>query len=113
MLHESGAAARALPSPIPGVGERPAPISLQMNRSPALRARTREQAAAHQSSLPRVIAIEASVLVRVHSMLSRRKRMVILSPRKIPMRLRQRVVPVVVSSLVTVKTIAAAAPTSL
>src|SRR5882757_2086046 len=65
------------------------------------------------SSLPRVMAIDASVLVRVHSMLSRRYRMLTLSPRKMPIRLRQRVAPVVVSSLVTVKTMAAMEPTSV
>jgi hypothetical protein len=38
--------------------------------------------------------------------------MVILSPRRKPIRFRQREAPVVVSSLVTVKTIAAMAPTN-
>src|SRR5207247_951623 len=55
------------------------------------------------SSLPRVTTIEASILVRVHSMLSRRKRMETLSPRSKPMRLMQREEPVATSGLGMVK----------
>ena len=64
------------------------------------------------SSLSRVTTIDASVLVRVHSILSRRKRIETLSPRKMPMRLMQRAVPVSVSSFGTVKMMAAEAATS-
>jgi hypothetical protein len=60
------------------------------------------------SSLPRVTTIEASVLVRVHSMLSRRKRMETLSPRRMPMRLMQREVPVNASGFGMVKMMAPA-----
>ena len=64
------------------------------------------------SSLPRVIAIAASVLVRVHSMLSRRKRILTLSPRNSPIRLMQRVAPVSTSGFGMVKTMAPALATS-
>ena len=60
------------------------------------------------SSLPRVTTIEASVLVRVHSMLRRRKRMETLSPRSKPMRLMQREVPVNASGFGIVKMMAPA-----
>src|SRR5215207_9086617 len=60
------------------------------------------------SSLPRVTTIEASVLVRVHSMLSRRKRMETLSPRSKPMRLMQREEPVATSGFGIVKMMAPA-----
>src|SRR5215207_11228901 len=60
------------------------------------------------SSLPRVTTIEASVLVRVHSMLSRRKRIETLSPRSRPIRLMQRDEPVATSGFGIVKMMAPA-----
>src|SRR6185295_5191110 len=63
---------------------------------------------ARYSSLPRVTTIEASFLVRVHSMLRRRKRMETLSPRSRPMRLMQREVPVSASDFGIVKMMALA-----
>ena len=68
--------------------------------------------AARYSSLPRVTTIEASFLVRVHSMLRRRKRIETLSPRSRPIRLIQRVEPVETSCFGIVKMMAPAAATS-
>ena len=55
--------------------------------------------------------MDASVLVRVHSMLRRRKRIEILSPRSKPIRLMQREVPVSASGFGIVKMMAPAVAT--
>ena len=87
-------------------------ISLEMSGSGCAGRAVIRPARASYSSLPRVTTIDASFLVRVHSMLRRRKRMEILSPRSRPMRLMQREVPVSASGFGMVKMMALAEATS-